>query len=202
MAERDELVRALRDGGHTQAEIAEQMGVSRQRIHQLVGSYTVQVSSLDPIRVMRALRDPQTTCAVHVREAAGISLPQFATFLAETGLRPAVLRLFRWRKMGRLRQRFATKALALAAQLGRTPTVKEVIAHCGGVGQYEFGSLRAMWLYVGLTPNPKGGSGHVHRTSERYLKNRTPDTPPQRNRQRPYRLIQAVAPPGAGSGDA
>lgn len=157
--------KSLRDAGHSLQTVADVLGVSRERVRQKLGKGHM-ASMADPIRLMRAVRDPSITSYIGAGKAVGIDNGQATDCIAALGLRPAVDRLFRWRREAVHRIKFSRIIQAEAKRLGRTPTWTEIgkAAHVKYPAQYlqrYFGPLAKLWEYVGLTPRPLGGAGHT-----------------------------------------
>lgn len=158
---------SLRDAGHTLADIGKALGVSAERVRQMTKPSGENGGRLvDPIAIMRALRDPTVTSVPQIEARCGTTTA--IECLTEMGLRDAALRLLRWRRTFPSRQRYRSAVEREVNRLGRVPTYSELDKALGispgasaPLARSIFGDCAAMWRYVGLTPRERGSPGHV-----------------------------------------
>lgn len=171
---------ALITGGLTLTEIAEAVGLSRERVRQIlrVEGYSVRLgarggsSSAEPLKVVAALRDPRCWSLGMMRYLAGCNPPKARFLLQELGLWDAAERLWRARAQrgqhrftdGR-KQRIVDALREFAERTGNTPRIQDTMdgrlpfAHTTAV-RY-FGSWSAAVAAAGLTPRRRGTPGHA-----------------------------------------
>lgn len=174
--DRDAYIIAMRSAGHTLDAIADTLGISRERVRQLAeragapvpGQGQNNASIIDPLTIMRYIRDPGTRTMKQVARHIGCSDQAVTRVLAELGLGETVRRLFRWRRGAPRRRRIVGQLQAFAAKHGRAPTLVECNSMAepglpwGGEIVAVFGSTTAGYRAAGFEPRPVGGPGHVH----------------------------------------
>lgn len=141
--ERKRVVQALRAGGSTLQEIGDYLGVTRERVRQILdepGVGSGRRHTTDPARIVRTLRDPATASIADLARRSGTAMPSLLRCLRETGLLPAASRLLRWRQSRALRARHEARQArlrpileAFIARHGRFPTATECNNHVEGL---------------------------------------------------------------------
>ena len=195
--ERVERIVALRRGGATLEGIAQVIGVSRERVRQLEAKSTDPLvgpaARIDPLRLIRAVRDPATTSIHNIAKTLHSSDAEITRCLKELGLLPAVRRLFRMRKGSRRRavmeprrEAMVTAVKACAERLGRDPTIHEmyeaifghparsteaaktIVTHWSGTADHARNrqALPELRLRAGIVARRRGPSGHLQSQRE------------------------------------
>jgi hypothetical protein len=177
-AERDGYVLSLREAGYTLAEIGGEIGVSRERVRQLLeraGAGALKASGgvtrLDPIAVLRAARAPGVMSLGDVAERAGrprngAEYTAMLRLVKQLGVYPALKRLYRWRFRSARRREVLDALRAWCTVHGRMPTTTELNDPAisdlpwGMACVTAFGSLPTMWAALGVAPRQSGHHGH------------------------------------------
>jgi hypothetical protein len=173
-ADRDAYVAGMRRAGHTLQEIGDVLGVSRERARQLAkragveGLTTLAAPRIDPVAMLRFARSPE--CASFADCARRFEVDDHAVgrVFRSLGVDAALKRLYRWRRLSRLRALYAGQIRAFIATHGRPPMVREMNARGSKNGlpfaselQHAFGSLVAAWSALGIAPRPRGTLSHL-----------------------------------------
>lgn len=166
---------ALIDGGATMSDIADSVGLSRERVRQILrregldsraGTRGVRSNS-NPLHLVAALRNQQCYNLSWLSLLSGYPEDAAKRMLEELGLWPAAVRLWRMRKRQideRSRSRMLDAIRAFATKTGYPPGVNDAIAgnlpfsHTTVVRR--FGTWNNAIAAAGLTPAPRGGKGH------------------------------------------
>ena len=164
---------ALRSAGQTLEDIGAQFGITRERARQLITANAPEASrpdfAGDPIAILSAARHPDARSLWHVTRATGTAPQVVQRCVGALGVRPALNRLYRWRKWRdreTTREAFLAKMRAFIEREGRLPYSYEMGARAGhpklpelpGI-QYAkslFGSSTKMWAALGVTPRARG----------------------------------------------
>lgn len=172
--ERDEYVVAQRRAGYTLQEIADDLGVSRERVRQLcerAGIGDLHAAGgperLDPIAVLRYARSPECRSLKAAAAHLGVPMSSVYAMVHQLGAMGALKRLYRWRASSANRARIVERMQAWIDANGRLPTGREINdptrtgLPCGPTIASAFGSVSAMWKAMGVTPRPSGYRGHL-----------------------------------------
>jgi hypothetical protein len=158
--DRWEYAQSLRDAGHSLDDIAGALGVTRQRVQQKTRCpVRVAKTHLDPILVVRALRDPSSDSIATLGANAGWDGGTVLGCLNELGMAGAAKRLMRWRRAAPTRRRHAALIRAEYDLRGRTPTLCELSqamspdatpALAAATFRSVFGSIQRAMEYAGV----------------------------------------------------
>lgn len=124
---RDEAFKAMADGGYTNVDIAMLVGLSPERVRQILMRARKSGDSPEPLygysltAIMASLRMSDVESMREVARRAACSLPTARIVIAMLGLDDVVWRLFRWRRRTRLRADILAKFHAFVAKHGTPP---------------------------------------------------------------------------------
>lgn len=133
--ERDAYAVSLREAGYTLQEIGDILGVSRERVRQLVKRNGIEPGArervnnsrrLDPLDVARFARSPKATSLSEVAHEFGTTITKVSELLHALGMYDAVRRLYRLRAREATRQRIVRDLQAFAKRHGRLPSSREL----------------------------------------------------------------------------
>ncbi len=149
---------ALYQGGATLDEIGKEIGLSRQRVWQLVESAGFVMPNrgsdrnltVDPLKLLELADGTRTAKEIAAELQVKEPTVRYLIRKMELPLMDSRKKHSKEELLGRLRE--------LASELGKTPSAKDLSSYGTneGIYRYYFGSLRDASKAAGLKPNPIG----------------------------------------------
>lgn len=156
MTDRNEALCALAGAGYSRTELAGWVGISRERVRQIVGNLGERgrMSQIDPMPIMRTVRRGNHETLAGIARDAGVPTSSVHWTIEWLGKGPAIRRLFR----ARYRRRLLIALRMEAQRRGRIPSAFERGRCHPMLGSYqrEFGSWNNAIRCAGMVPRSKG----------------------------------------------